>query len=629
MRKINAFLATFLVVFILEILFSYFVFSSLSLKAICFYAVFSFLISSFIKCITSIFNSFTNKIINGLLVIFIDLLFVSQFVHFKFYNVFYSTYSLTHSAQIFAFLEAIINIMLENVFQIIILLLPGIIFILFLKKMDCFKNCLVSFIYLFLGVIGILLHITLVESDRTGAYSSYNLYFKNHSPSVAVRKLGLLNAMGIDLYRYHFGFDDEVLTSDSNDTYYNEQYNIFNFKFKSTNNKNIKAINKYISSKKPTNKNEYTGIFEGKNLIFITAESFSPIAIDKNITPTLYKLSNEGFNFSNYYTPIYYASTTDGEYTLLTSLLPTEGLWSLQESINNYFPYSYPYALGNSYKAYAYHNGAYDFYARNLSHTNLGYQFLGCGNGLEKRINCDIWPQSDLEMLNKTFSDYQNDERFVAYYMSISMHLSYNNKTHFIANKNKELVKNLPYNKRIKAYYATAIELDKAIEGLIVNLEKSNILDDTVIVLTADHFPYGLTKDDIKEVNKTLKDDKYDLHKNTLMIWNNKYKDKITTNKYASNVDVLPTLLNLFNVEYDSRLLMGNDILSDSEGLVIFNDKSWINGSGEYNAIKDEFTPRNEGISQEEIDKINKDVYNKFAVSRLILKEDYYRYLFK
>jgi len=211
--------------------------------------------------------------------------------------------------------------------------------------------------------------------------------------------------------------------------------------------------------------------------------------------------------------------------------------------------------------------------------------------------------------------------------MTISMHLSYNNKTHAIANKNKELVKNLQYNERIKAYYATAIELDTALKNLIDNLEKENLLNDTVIVLTADHFPYGLTKEDIKSVNKELKDDKYDLHKNTLIIWNNEYKEKKIINKYASNIDVLPTLLNLFGISYDSRLLIGNDILSNKEGLVILNDKSWINKNTSYNALTNTYTNKN--ISQEEIDKINQEVYNKFAISRLILKEDYYRYLFK
>lgn len=625
MKKINSIYINFILLLTLEILFSFFIFNTITIKSIIFYIIFNFLIVTSIKVITTLLNEKINKMINLILMIFLNLIFVSQFIHYKFYNVFYSTYSLTHSAQIFAFLEAIFNIIIENIWYILILLLPSIFLLILYKNTDCQKNKRKSLVYLFLLTITLLCHITLVETDTKGLYASYQLYHKNHSPTISVKKLGLINTMLIDLYRYHQGFNDDVLPT-TKTANHNENSNILNLTYKNTKNENINKINQYIQNKKPTNKNEYTGIFKHKNLIFITAESFSPIAIDKEITPTLYKLSNESFTFENYYTPIYYASTTDGEYSLLTSLLPTEGLWSLQESKNNYFPYSYPNAF-NNYKAYAYHNGEYDFYNRYVSHTNLGYNFKACGNGLEKEINCNIWPASDLELLDNTFKDYKNDEHFIAYYMTISMHLSYNNNTHAIANKNKDKVKNLNYNDRIKAYYATAIELDTALKNLINNLEKENLLNDTVIVLTADHFPYGLTKKDIQSINKELKDDKYDLHKNTLIIWNNEYKEKKTIKKYASNIDVLPTLLNLFDIPYDSRLLMGNDILSNQEGLVIFNDKSWLNENTSYNALTHTYTNKN--IPQEEIDKINKEVYNKFAISRLILKENYYQYLLK
>jgi len=626
MKKINSIIINFALLLSLEILFSFFIFYTMTIKSIIFYIIFDFIIVTTIKIMTSLTSEKINKIINLIIMIIINLIFISQFIHYKFYNVFYSTYSLFHSAQIFAFLEAICNIIIENIGYIIILLLPSILLIILYKKTDCKKNNKHTLIYLFLLIITLLCHITLVENDTKDLYSSTNLYHKNHSPTIAVKKLGLINAMLIDVYRYQFGFDDEVLPTDTQKTN-SKNSNIINLNYKKTKNENINKINQYIKNKEPSNKNEYTGMFKNKNLIFITAESFSPIAIDQKITPTLYKLSKESFSFENFYTPIYYASTTDGEYSLLTSLLPTEGLWSLQESKNNYFPYSYPNAFTNEYKAYAYHNGEHDFYNRYISHKNLGYNFKACGNGLEKEINCNIWPASDLELLENTFKDYKNEEHFIAYYMTISMHLSYNNKTHAIANKNKELVKNLQYNERIKAYYATAIELDTALKNLIDNLEKENLLNDTVIVLTADHFPYGLTKEDIKSVNKELKDDKYDLHKNTLIIWNNEYKEKKIINKYASNIDVLPTLLNLFGISYDSRLLIGNDILSNKEGLVILNDKSWINKNTSYNALTNTYTNKN--ISQEEIDKINQEVYNKFAISRLILKEDYYRYLFK
>ena len=117
-----------------------------------------------------------------------------------------------------------------------------------------------------------------------------------------------------------------------------KDYNVLDTNFDiEKDNKELLSLSKYLKGTHPTNKNKYTGIFENKNLIFITAESFSFSFIDKDLTPTLYKLKDEGFNFENFYTPIYYASTSDGEYTNLTGLLPREGTWSLIDSKNNDF----------------------------------------------------------------------------------------------------------------------------------------------------------------------------------------------------------------------------------------------------------------------------------------------------
>src|SRR5690606_372494 len=112
-------------------------------------------------------------------------------------------------------------------------------------------------------------------------------------------------------------------------------------------------------------KNDYTGKYKGYNLILITAESFSPFAIDENVTPTLYKMANEGYQFTNFYTPVWGVSTSDGEYVALQGLIPKSGVWSFQESGKN----SLPFVLGNqlkklNYPTRAYHNHTYTYYGR-------------------------------------------------------------------------------------------------------------------------------------------------------------------------------------------------------------------------------------------------------------------------
>jgi phosphoglycerol transferase MdoB-like AlkP superfamily enzyme len=364
-----------------------------------------------------------------------------------------------------------------------------------------------------------------------------------------------------------------------------------------------------------------------KNLIFITAEGFDTIAIDPALTPTLYKMANNSFVFTNFYNPIF-LSTTDGEYMNMNSLIPKEGEWSMKTSAS----IKMPFAIGNmfnklGYATNAYHNGHYKYYSRNLSHPNLGFKFLACGNGLQKRMNCKHWPNSDQEMIEATYYDYinENTKNFATYYMTISGHLNYNFGGNNMASRNKDLVKDLPYSDAVKAYIACNIELDRAMESLLKHLEEAGILNDTLIVISTDHYPYGLTAAQINEVSTFNRDDTYELYHSTLIMYNTAV-EKIVIDKYASSIDILPTVYNLFGLNYDSRLLMGRDLLNENEdGLIILSNRSWKTEKGEFDSISKTFTP-NEGVkvNKDYIDKINEIVYQKFSMSSLILSNDYY-----
>ena len=218
-------------------------------------------------------------------------------------------------------------------------------------------------------------------------------------------------------------------------------------------------------------------------------------------------------------------------------------------------------------------------------------------------------------MFNETYNDYKNDDKFLAYYMTVSTHLNYKTTNNDIVKKNINLVKDLNYSSNVLGYISTHIELDKALENLINNLKKDNLLDDTVIVLLADHFPYGLSKNELEELNKDIKYDDSLIHKNFLVIYNSTLEKPVIIDNYSSNIDVLPTLYNLFGFNYDSRLLTGCDILSNNDGIVIFNDRSFITKNIKYNALNNKFN-----------DKKNL-VYEKYLYSRLILEKDYYKYI--
>ena len=191
--------------------------------------------------------------------------------------------------------------------------------------------------------------------------------------------------------------------------------------------------------------------------------------------------------------------------------------------------------------------------------------------------------------------------------------------------QNWDKVKSFAYSEKAKGYLAANIELDKAVGRLLEKLEEAGKLEDTVIVISGDHYPYGLTLGEINEISKYKRDNTFGKFNMPFLIWCGDMEKPIKVTKVCSSLDVLPTVLNLFGVEYDSRLLMGRDILSDSEGLAIFPDRSFITDKGKYNAITNKFIP-NEDVTVEAdyIEKMKNIVYKKFEMSRLILEKDYY-----
>ena len=131
----------------------------------------------------------------------------------------------------------------------------------------------------------------------------------------------------------------------------------------------------------------------------------------------------------------------------------------------------------------------------------------------------------------------------------------------------------------------------------------------------------------MKEI-MNIEDEKFDIHKNNLIIYNSKLIKTVEVNKLGESLDILPTVLNLFGIEYDSRILMGTDLLSDNDELVIFNDRSWITKKCKYNAATKKFTAYTEDIEDNYVETINQIVYNKYVISKNILDTDYYRKLF-
>lgn len=600
------------------------------------------------------------KVVTVSVMAVMTLIYVVQVVYHGFFGSYFIFYSLkaggagqiTEGDMISSTFKALIR----GLPAVILLCVPLVLYCVFGGKRIKYRRLRVkSSIILLLAAFCI--HIAVVLIISVSSLSS--LQSGEFDPNGTVDKFGLLRTEVLDIKYNIFGIGQKITIDNEQpltpsvvpdiggetDRVIDTSPNVMDIDFEALNDgetdKSLKTLNEYFASKEPTLKNSYTGMYKGYNLISITAEGFSPYAIDPVLTPTLYKMSQEGFKFTNFYTPIWGVSTSDGEYAHCTGLLPKAGVWSFYRSGSNYMPF----CLGNMFqsigvdKTFAYHNHSYTYYHRDTSHPNMGYTYKGYGSGVEEYVT-KCWPESDLELITGSVKDYLSDDKqFLAYYMTVSGHLQYSFSGNSMSSKNKELVKDLDCSDTLKAYYACNIELDRAMEKLLEELNAAGVADKTVITITPDHYPYGLENDTDKysvwrELLGHDVDTTFELYESTFILYCQGTKDAPTIDKYCSHIDILPTVLNLFGFEYDSRLLSGTDILSTSECVVQFLDRSFITSMGKYDANTKEFTLHDgksfasEDEKEAYIKNLKTIVNNRLKIAAGILETDYYGYVF-
>ncbi len=395
------------------------------------------------------------------------------------------------------------------------------------------------------------------------------------------------------------------------------------------------ALSEYITTLKPASGNQYTGMFKGKNLIFLTAEAFTKEDISEELTPTLYRLSTKGIQFRDFYQPAC-AGTTGGEFQNIFGLHPMFGGASFPSFAGG----------GNTaltlasqlnrqhYWGKAYHNNDYTFYSRHITHNQLGFSegFMGYGNGMEQYVTYE-WPQSDQDMINGTIPEYIDRQHFNVYYMTVSGHNGYN-RYNAMSAKHWDKVADLPYSEPVKAYIACNLDLEAALTDLVAALEKKGIADDTVICMTADHFPYGLDNNAsfghmpyLSELYGYNVADAIHRDHNAAIIWSGCLEDAepIVVDAPASSLDLLPTLSNLFGLDYDSRLMPGRDVLSDAEAIYFDRAYNWKTDRGYYLSDKQTFYPDSEddAVSDAYIERIKATVRNRINYCQGVLNCDY------
>lgn len=631
-------------------------------------------------------NAITAYTIWGIFTVY----YIAQFVYYKIFRTFLSLVSIGGAHDAMNFKSVLFATLRANWYVILLFLLPLICLVLLNRLKFTFDRGRIGesngvlkgvIVQTASSAVMWIAAICLLAVHGTGAYTPYSLFHGRYVLELSMNKLGVVMTTGRDCTvmitksnsdktfelaesaldiqgrsnsmsslssdkenqnSKSSGNESSNSASDSNSTESSEpQYvpqideniNLTRL-YNSTDDDELKSITAYFSGVQPTYTDEYTGMFKDYNVVFVTAESLSTYGISKEATPTLYKIYHEGFEFTNFYNPLWYHSTIDGEFANCLSQYPASSKWSFEESADTY----QPYALGNilnsqGYKSYGYHDFDATYYDRTSTHPNMGYTtFKAIGAGLDIP---DHVMYSDLECIEAVYNDFIDDDHFNMYLMSFSGHLPYNYDNQYICQKNREEAESLlsgkGYSDEAVAYVAAQMELDKALEYLMNKLEEAGKLDNTLFIVAPDHYPYGLSDGVYNELaGKDIEDDDFELHRNQFGIWSSSMKKPVVTDKLCASIDILPTVLNLLGADFDSRLLAGRNILSDSDELVIFADQSFITDKIKYDAATGETTylvPESQ-VPDGYLNSMIAEVENRLYISDEVIDTDYFSFVY-
>ena len=566
-----------------------------------------------------------------------------QMVYHSYFRTYFTVFSMTQAGEVAHFWRDIFLEIWHCMLPITLILVVPITYMIFYKKGYKGSSEKANLRRLpWWGLSAVVLLVAVLLVTGTGPNTPRDALFRTNAIQVSIPNLGVGPGMILDAGRLIFGFHPRVEIVEETPPEEGEvdpsyDYNRMDIDFaalmETDSHETRQWLHQYFSTQIPTKQNEKTGIFKGKNLVFVCAEGFSSLAVHQKYTPTLYKMAHEGYQFTRFYNPLWGVSTSDGEYVQCLGLIPKAGVWSLQTSSQNWLPFT----MGNQfskldYRSLAYHNHYAEYYGRTESHPNMGYTYKGLGTGLKVQ---EQWPESDLEMIQLTTPEFIGTSPWHVYYMTVSGHKNYNWTGNNMARKHRDKVSDLDMSENCKAYVACNIELDLAMEWLIQELDQAGELSNTVFAISGDHYPYGLTHEEIGEFLGHPVEPDFELYQSTFILWTPDMEPE-RVDKICSTLDIIPTLSNLFGLEYDSRLLAGRDIFSDASPLVMFANRSWITEEGRYNArtgVSEAFDQNGNGkkpaeaLSQGYMDYVNGLVANRFYVSRLILEEDYYRHV--
>lgn len=328
-------------------------------------------------------------------------------------------------------------------------------------------------------------------------------------------------------------------------------------------------IKKFFNSRE-IKLNEFTGLTKDKNIIFIQCESLQNGVVNKTyngeeITPFLNSLirSKGSIYFDNYFELLGFGNTSDAEFVSMTSVYPTlDG--QAYSVYKNKTTYGLPkIAKKMGYETLAMHGNTGKFYDREEIYNDFDFDKIYLGESYDQTDQVTMG-LSDKSFFNQSFEFLKEanktGKKFFALMVTLTTHTPYNLP---------ENLRELPKEKNDKTdfvydYVSCAHYTDRAMEEFFDKLEKSGILDKTVIVIYGDHHAYTLNNTKNKEsMERWLgrEIDYDDMMNIPLVIHLPGYNKNITRHNIGSQVDLYPTILNLMGWDRKEIPTFGIDLL--------------------------------------------------------------------
>jgi len=602
-----------------------------------------FLVSAIIGTIISyLTNLIKNKLVKNIILITLCILLsiysIAQLGFSNYFGIYMSFHTSGQLGAVTSYILDFIKSLKPVYYTILTPIIPLITYYILTRKKEKNRNLkkesIVVLITLIVLCSGFYATISLKFMQNKYQITSNKELFKYPSNSTtAVNEFGVSGFLILDTKSLFWGKNESVLETPPviEEVTKEKQFDdtIWNQIITDEENKTYKELSEYFISRSQGETNEYTGLFEGKNLILIMLESVNEIAINEEYFPTLYKIYSEGWSWKNNYSPRNTCPTGNNEFSALTSLYSINNTCTAREYQNNtYYESLFNLFNNKGYVTKSFHNYTDQYYKRTTIHKNLGSTYYGPSKlGIKTSSTYGVWP-SDIDLIEKSYDIFTENEQYFTFMTTVTSHTPYNQYSEF-GNKYLDKFKDLKVPTDLKRYLSKLTVVDQALQKLLEKLEADGELDNTVIAIFGDHYPYAISQDTLQKMLDYDVTDTIDIDKTPFAIYTPSIEPKVFED-YTSYINILPTLVNLFALDYDPRLYMGEDLLSeDYESIVIFPNGTWKNEIAYYNANNNKITYFDEEITytDEEIIAINTLVATKLQHSTTAIKKNYFKYL--